>query len=296
MTTPRSYAVLHGPRSGRGKAAIRGADVVTRLRTAGHQVHELEAAGVEQARDACALAVGEGVDVLAVSGGDGVVGLAAGACAGTGTALGIVPSGTGNDNARSLDIPLGLDAATQTLLTGRRRQVDLIRVEPAGRYVLGSVPAGIDARIAARATTLPKWLGPAVYATATLPELRHLRPAPYLLELDGQPWEVQALVVASCNMPVYGGGMRIAPDADPSDGLLDVVVITRVSARQALGLLAGVFRGTHVGHASVQVRRASTVVVTGPELVAHGDGESIAPLPVTCTVVPGALHVVVPSG
>lgn len=288
------YAVLHGPLSGRGHAAARGVAVVRALREAGQQVHALEAASVQEAREACRVAVEEGVEVLAVVGGDGVVGLAAGACAGTETALGIVPSGTGNDGARSLRVPLGQRAATEVLLGNLRRRVDLIRVDPVGRVVLGSVPAGIDARIAARAAALPKWLGPAVYACATVPEIPRLRPAPYELELDGEPWGVSALVVAVCNTDTYGGGMLIAPGADPADGQLDCVVITSVSAGQAAGLLARVFRGRHVGHPSVHIRRASTVTVRGPELVAHGDGEAIGPLPVTCTVLPGAVEVVVP--
>lgn len=288
------YAVLHGPRSGRGRAGERGIAVTAALRAAGQQVHDLEASGVEQARRACRVAVDEGVQVLVVVGGDGAVGLAAGACRGTGTALGIVPSGTGNDNARSLGIPLAPNEAIETLLHDARRRVDLIEVAPTGKVVLGSVPAAIDARIAARGTRLPKWLGPAVYAVATLPEIPQLRPQPYRLELDGQPWETEALVVAACNMPIYGGGMRIAPDADPTDGLLDVVVIGRVGARQAAGLLARVFSGSHVGHPSVGVRRAATVRIEGPDLVAFGDGDAVGPLPVTCTALPGAVQVVVP--
>lgn len=288
------YAVLRGRRSGRGRAGERGAAVARALRAAGQQVHELEADTAGAAREACQVAIDEGVQVLVVVGGDGAVGLAAGACRGTGTALGIVAAGTGNDNARSLSIPLRPEAAIETLLHDARRRVDLIEVAPTGRVVMGSVPAAIDARIALRATTLPKWLGPAVYAAATLPELRHLRPRPYRLELDGVPWETEALVVASCNMPVYGGGMWIAPDADPADGLLDVVVIGPVGAGQALGLLTGVFSGRHVGHPSVEIRRAGAVRVQGPDLIALGDGDPIGPLPVTCTVLPGAVQVVVP--
>lgn len=289
------HVVVHGPRSGRGRGAQRGAHVAAALRAAGHEVREVEAASIEAARVAFSEAVAEQVPVLAVAGGDGVMGVAAGACAGSTTALAMIPSGTGNDNARSLDIPLDLPGATSTVLAGQRRRIDLIRVNPSGRLVLGSVPAGVDARIAGRATRLPKWWGPAVYAAATLPEIPRLRPMPYRLSLDGDVRELEALVVATCNMPIYGGGMQIAPPADPGDGLLDVVVIGTVRARQALSLLRGVFSGRHADHPAVTITRAASVEVSGPDLVVHGDGEPIEALPVSCVVEAGVLEVVVPG-
>ncbi|QDO88754.1 YegS/Rv2252/BmrU family lipid kinase [Ornithinimicrobium ciconiae] len=288
------YAVLHGPRSGRRGAGAVGAVVVARLRAAGQQVTEIEAATREAAQTVCRRAVEEGVETLVAVGGDGVVQIAANALAGSSTALGIVPAGTGNDNARSLDIPLKTDAAVQTLLTGVRRPVDLIHVSPYDLHVVGSVPCGLDALIASRASTLPRWLGAQSYTVATVPEIIRLRPMDYRLELDGQVLETRALVVAVCNMPIYGGGMRIAPEADPGDGLLDVIIIEAVGAAAAVQLLKGVFSGRHAEHPAVRIERAATVSVAGPQLTAYGDGDPIGPLPVDCTVVPAALEVMVP--
>lgn len=288
------YAVVHGPRSGRRGAGAVGVHVAQRLRAAGQQVLELEATSAEAARRACREAVTEGVEVLVAVGGDGVVQLAANEVAGTGTVLGIVPAGTGNDNARSLGIPLRPAGAVATLLGGHRRRIDLVHVDPVDRHVVGSVPCGLDALIAARAATLPRWLGAQSYTVATLPEVVRLRPMDYRLELDGRVLETAALVVAVCNMPIYGGGMRIAPDADPTDGLLDVLIIEPVGARAAVGLLRGVFSGRHTSHPAVRMERAARVRVAGPALTAHGDGDPLGPLPVDCTVVPGALEVVVP--
>lgn len=273
-----------------------GEHVVKQLRAAGQQVEELVAASVEGARQACQQAVRDGVETLVAVGGDGVVQIAAGQLVGSATALGIVPSGTGNDNARSLGIPLTTDAAVATLLSGARRRIDLIHVDPLDRHVVGSVPCGLDALIAARAATLPRWLGAQSYTAAVLPEISRLRPMAYRLELDDQVLELEALVVAVCNMPIYGGGMRIAPDADPHDGLLDVIVIEPVGPAAAVRLLAGVFSGRHSNHPAVRIERARRVSVAGPSLVAHGDGEALCPLPVDCSVVPDAIDVVVPLG
>ncbi|MCK0113230.1 diacylglycerol kinase family lipid kinase [Ornithinimicrobium sp. F0845] len=289
------YAVVHGPRSGRRGAGAVGVQISEQLRRAGQEVLELETGSVEGAREACRTAVAEGAEVLVAVGGDGVVQLAANSLVGTRTALGIVPAGTGNDNARSLGIPLRTEEALQTLLHGRPRSIDLIHVDPLDRHVVGSVPCGLDALIAARAATYPRWLGAQSYTVATLPEVVRLRPMDYRLELNDRVLETQALVVAVCNMPIYGGGMRIAPDADPGDGLLDVLIIEPVGPRAALGLLRGVFSGRHTSHPAVRVERAARVGVAGPELTAHGDGDALCPLPVTCEVVPGALQVVVPA-
>ena len=294
-TTSTSYAVLHGPRSGRRGAGVTGAGVVQFLRTAGHEVRELETATRSGAERACREVTQDGVDVLVAVGGDGVVQIASNAVVGSSTALGIVPAGTGNDNARSLDIPLTLEAAVATLLGGVRRSVDLIHVAPLDRHVLGSVPCGLDALIAARAATLPRWLGAQSYTVATLPEIARLRPMSYHLELDDQVLDIEALLVAACNMPIYGGGMRIAPDADPEDGLLDVVIISPVGPTAAVKLLKGVFTGTHTTHPAVRVERAARVRVAGPALTARGDGDPLCPLPGELTTVPGAIDVLVPA-
>lgn len=268
---------------------------MAQLRAAGQQVAELEAATREAAQIACRRAVEDGVDTLVAVGGDGVVQVAANGLVGSSTALGVVPAGTGNDNARSVGIPLTTERAVQTLLSGNRRPIDLIHVDPYDLHVVGSVPCGLDALIASRASTLPRWLGAQSYTVATLPEIIKLRPMDYRLELDDRVLETTALVVAVCNMPIYGGGMRIAPDADPHDGLLDVIIIEPVGATSAVRLLRGVFSGSHSNHPAVRCERARRVSVAGPQLVAHGDGDPLGPLPVECTVAPAAIEVVVPG-
>lgn len=296
------YAVVHGPRSGRRGAGAVGAAVSRQLRDDGHRVLEIIAADPDTARAACRNAIADGARSLVAVGGDGLVRLAAGAVVGTDATLGIVPAGTGNDAARALGIPLRAADAVAALRSGATRPIDLIRVEasdqaPGGQmhHVLGTVPCGVDARIARRAAGLPRWLGAASYATATLPEIARLRAMTYQLELDGSQHEVQAHIVAVCNTSHYGGGMRIAPDADPGDGLLDVVVVGPVRPAAALGLLTSVFAGRHTAHPSVQVTRCRSVRVAGPDLVAFGDGDPVAPLPVRCSVVPGAIALAVPG-
>ncbi len=281
---------------------------VTVLRAGGHAVHVLQAADVAQAHESCQAAVDDGVDVLLVIGGDGVVRIAARHCAHSSTALAIIPAGSGNDTVRSLGIPTTAAEAITVARRGHRRTIDLICAEGASEqgdgvggeaqwhdYVVGSVPAALDARIAARSERVPSMLGPARYTVATLAEIPQLRPQAYHLILDDEMLEVDALVVAVCNLPTFGGGMQIAPDADPADGLLDVVIIEKVSPLAAAGLLRSVFAGTHPSHSAVRIERCTRVEVAGPELTAYGDGDPLGPLPLTCSVLPKSLHVVVPA-
>lgn len=306
------YAVLHGRRSGHRSDAGLVEHVVTVLRAGGHEVSVLVAEDVVAAHASCAAAVAGGAEVLLVIGGDGAVRIAASHCVGTETAIAIVPAGSGNDTVRSLGIPTGASAAIQVARRGHRRRIDVIEASgsnssvaaPEGAWqdiVVGSVPAALDARIAARSQRVPSLLGPAKYAAAALVEIPQLRPQPYRLHLsgahdDGRDLEVEALVVAVCNLPIFGGGMQIAPDADPNDGMLDVVIIEKVGPIAALGLLRGVFTATHAAHPAVRIERCARIDIAGPELTAYGDGDPLGPLPLTCEVRPASLDVVVPAG
>ncbi|MGD8150865.1 diacylglycerol/lipid kinase family protein [Ornithinimicrobium sp. Y1694] len=305
------YAVAHGRRSGRGGAAVLGAAAVSVLRRADHEVVEVETDSLDEARDRCTELLADGLDALVVAGGDGAVSLATDLCAGSSTAVGILPAGTGNDAARSLRIPTRPDDALRVLVTGHRRTLDTIRVRGEGdvrgagidRHVLGSVNAGLDARIAHRATLLPRRLGAATYTLAALVEIARLRWTPelrYHLTLvhpDGATTdeELTALVLAPANLPFLGGGLHLAPQADPQDGLLDLVTIGPLSPTRALVLLRAVRAGRHTGMTEVSVRRVREVRIAGPaDVLAHGDGEELAPLPLTISAVPRNLQVIAP--
>lgn len=296
------YAVAHGRRSGRGGAAALGRHAVRALRSAGHEVVEIEAATPQEARSRGAAAVADGVDVLVVAGGDGVVSLATDLCAGTGTAVGILPAGTGNDNARSLRIPTG-EAALQVLLDDHRRTLDTLHVVELDRHVLGSVDAGLDARIAHRATRLPRRLGALTYTVATLVEIARLRwtpPLHYTLTVTGVDGtvtteELDAPVVVPVNMPYLGGGLHLSPGSDPADGVLELVLVRPLSPARALVLLRAVRAGRHTSMPEVEVRRATEARIEGPpDVLAHGDGEALGPLPLTVRVSAADLQVLAP--
>lgn len=251
----------------------------------------------DEAFDAARGALAGGVDALVALGGDGLVNLAVQVVAGTDIALGIVPAGTGNDIARALHLPLAdpvvaVDVIGVALASGQTRRIDAGRA--AGRWFVGVLSSGFDSMVNERANRMRWPRGPARYNVAIAAELRTFRPVPYVLELDGVRWETEAMLVAVGNGSSYGGGMRVCPGADLTDGLLDVTVLGPISTPEFVRVFPSVYSGRHIAHHAVTVRRAREVTLVAPGATAYADGERISRLPVTCEVVPGALRVLAP--
>jgi diacylglycerol kinase (ATP) len=225
-----------------------------------------------------------------VCGGDGLVHLGVQAVAGTRVPLGVIPSGTGNDFARYLDLPrTDPVAAADRVIASRRRTIDLAR--SGDRWFVTVLAAGFDAIVNERANTMTWPRGQMRYNLATLAELRTFRPIPYVLELDGETVEHEAMLVAVGNGPSFGGGLRITEGALLDDGLLDVVIIKPMSKAGLVRTYPKLFKGTHVTHPQYEHHRVRCVTVAAPGIVAYADGERFGALPVTVECVPGALDV-----
>ncbi len=293
-----NLALLVNPTAGKGRAARVIADVVAVLRDAGMNVEIVIGRDADEARALAREAVSAGrVDGLVALGGDGMVHLALQAVAQTDTPLAIVPSGTGNDLAASLGLPLrdtsaAARIAADLLVRGRTRVMDAVRV---GESWFGCVlGAGFDSRVNDRANRLSWPRGRMRYNLAILAELRVFAPLPFRLELDGDVVETDAMLVAVGNAKSYGAGMKVCPDAELDDGLLDVMVLGPVSKPEFLRVFPRVYRGTHVTHPAVTMRRARVVSLACPGVSAYADGEYLADLPITCECVPAAVRIVAP--
>jgi diacylglycerol kinase (ATP) len=291
----RRIALLVNPRAGKGRGAALGAAAAVSLRAAGHEVVDVSAGTAEAARERARAAIERGVDVLAVCGGDGMVHLGAGLCAGTALPLGIIAAGTGNDVATALGLPVHDAAAAADVIAGDHvRSIDAGRAVDAdgvARWWVGVLGAGFDSRVNERANGWAWPRGRLRYTLAVARELPVFRPVPFVLDVEGQRRETRAMLVAVGNGPSYGGGMRVCPDADPADGLLDVVVVHALTIPAFLRVFPRVFAGTHVGHPAVETLRGRRVRLEAPGIVAFADGERVGPLPLDCEVVPGALRV-----
>lgn len=293
----RTLAVAINPTASFGRGREVGPQVVAMLRGQGHVVHELVARDLDGLRADAAARLASGVDALAVVGGDGMVNLAVELTVGTGIPIGIVPSGTGNDVARELGIPLDdTEAAVQRMLDALDRGprvIDAARIDhgSGSRRFVGVLSAGFDAVVNERANRMRRPRGPSRYTIALLIELARLRPIDYRLVIDGVEHRERALLVSVGNSTSLGGGMRVTPAALLDDGLLDVMLVRPLSRFAFLRIFPRVFAGTHVTDPRVVTMRGRRIRIEAEGIVAYADGERIAPLPIDVEVEPGALRV-----
>ncbi len=290
----RQLAVLVNPTSGKGRGAKLLDPVADLLRRAGAVVDVVQGRDADEAFDRLRDRVASGVDGVVAVGGDGLVNLALQVVGGTGVPLGIVPAGTGNDIARSLGLAIDDPLAAAGLVArGHTRTVDLGRAN--GRWFAGVLGSGFDSMVNERANRMTWPRGRSRYNLAILAELRTFRPVPFVLDFEGETWHTEAMLVAVGNGSSYGGGMRVCPGARLDDGLLDVTVLGPISKPEFIRVFPTVYKGTHVNHPAVRVRRARNVTLRADRVIAYADGERVSVLPLTCDSVPGALTVYAPG-
>ncbi len=292
-------AVVVNPASGRGRAARILPTVSGALAKHGFEAEITVTRDADDLRAAVRRARAAEAERVIVCGGDGSIHLAIQELAGGDTALGIVPAGTGDDNARTLGIPLkDTGAAVTRALTGEPTRVDLGRVTTADgeeRVFLGVLSSGFDSLVNERANSMSWPSGHARYAIAILGELRTFRPVHYRAVIDERDAVGAAMLVAVGNGASYGGGMRVCPGADPTDGMLDVTWLHGVSRATFLRVFPQVFSGEHVRTRYVSTVRAKAIALDADGQVAYADGERVGPLPVSIDVLPRALPVILGS-
>jgi diacylglycerol kinase (ATP) len=293
---PLTVVVAVNPMASFGRRREVGPRVIDRLRAAGHTVVDLDQPNIELLRREAARAVQDGADALVVVGGDGMANLGIGIVAETPVPLGIIPSGTGNDLADGLGIPLETEAAIDALLERLGRPPRVIDAAVVRHGALTTwfgcvLSAGFDAIVNERANLMTRPRGRSRYVVALLWELAMLRPIRYRIVADGKERRTDALLVAVANNRSFGGRMRIVPHAKLDDGLLDLFVVAPMRRIRFLRVFPKVFSGRHTELEEVSFLQVRTVTIEAQDVVAYADGERVGPLPVEVTVVPGALRV-----
>ncbi|MGV0785991.1 diacylglycerol kinase [Mycolicibacterium sp. XJ2] len=302
MTIDGRVTILTNPASGHGSAPHAAERAVAQFHRRGLDVVTIAGTSAEHARKLVEGALERGMDALVVVGGDGIISLALQVLAQTDIPLGIIPAGTGNDHAREFDIPTrdpeaATDVVVDGLTGGVARTIDLGRIRGADgtdKWFGTVMAAGFDSLVTDRTNRMRWPHGRMRYNLAMVAELSKLRLLPFRLSFDGEEVTTELTLAAFGNTRSYGGGMRICPGADPTDGLLDVTMVASASRTRLIRLFPTVFKGTHVDLDEVSTARAKTITVDSPGINAYADGEYMCPLPVEVSAVPGALKILTP--
>jgi diacylglycerol kinase (ATP) len=203
--------------------------------------------------------------------------------------VGLLPMGTGNDFARSVQIPLDVEEAAHVVLSGDVRRMDLI-VDELGEVVVNNVHVGAGAEASKRGAGLKETLGSIGVGKVNLGRLGYPigavmsafdEPSVHLhVELDGQvvtDLDDPVLMVSIGNGASVGGGTELTPGADPEDGRVDVMISHAVSTRAKIGYALHLRRGEHPRRDDVQYLRGSQVTISGDAFWISADGEISGP-------------------
>ncbi|MFC9773296.1 MULTISPECIES: lipid kinase [unclassified Pseudarthrobacter] len=242
----------------------------------------------------------ENHDLVVVGGGDGTVSFAAGRLAGTGTVLGVLPLGTANDLARTLQIPNTLPAACAALADGKVVDIDLGRVN--GQPFLNVASVGLSVGVTETLSPrLKRRLGPLAYAVAAVRAYARHQPFRARLEFPGgdhQAIELENLLqVAVGNGKHYGGGNAVSPTAGIDDHTLDIYAIPGARLREHVRIARLLKDGSFVERSDVHHATTQRVLlVTDPPMPVNLDGEIATVTPADFTIERNAVHVIVPQG
>ena len=301
----RFFLIVVNPTSGKGRGRRVAEDLARRFTSAGCRAVVRETSGPGDAerisRDACVDAESRPTCVVAC-GGDGTMQEVANALApltrtiGDSTpTMGVAPVGRCNDFAHALGIPTDPSAVAEIILGSSPRPVDLGRAND--RYFCTVATLGVDAAVSSFVDGMKMPLrGTIAYVYGALRVLMRYRPYQVRIQGDFGTIDQPVFLASSANTSTYGGSIRIVPNAVPTDGLIDLCIIDRVTRLRAFALLPMVLLGRHQSLKIVRFIRTKRLTIESDEpLELWADGERICTTPVCIEAVPGAVRVPLPA-
>lgn len=293
MLSPRKFCILANPLAA-GARAMKLLPKVEQALTSAHvDFKTVIASDIPHAKAIIRSATTLG-ECVVVFGGDGSIRTAAHQLVHSNGLLAILPAGRGNDFARMLNYPLNPVDSCHVLSRGQEKTIDIGVVNQHAFLTICTI--GLDAAVNELANRIHFINGPAVYLFSGLFVLPRWKPKHFHLIIDGQEFEHFGHSVAIANGKYYGGGMKLAPDASISDGILDVILIGMISKYRLLLNLPRLYKGTHIAEEGVRIIRGRHIIIRATnELPVYADGDALSFTPAEISIRPAALRVLVPG-
>ena len=290
----KKWIIIANPTSGggRGRKVAEAAEKL--IRAGGVETEFVFTKAKGDAAMAAKKAVDDQISGVIACGGDGTVHEVINSLATSQVVFGLIPCGRGNDFARAMNIPTSYKKATEILLEGRTKRIDLGIVE--GHYFATVVTLGFDSEVARLVfeKAVP-FTGTAAYILGVIKMFRSYKGINLRMTGDFGSVDQPVLLTATGNTSSYGGGIKIVPDASPTDGLLDVCHARMMSRSKILRLLPTAFWGGHTSNEHISMFQTRTLKLdTDVPVVLFADGEPVCETPATISVVRQALTVVCP--
>ena len=233
-------------------------------------------------------------DIIVAVGGDGTINEVASVIAGTDTALGIIPYGSGNGLSRFLGIPMDPEAAIKTLSQGLVQHIDAAKLN--GKWFFNIAGLGFDAHIS-EVFSHDKKRGFGAYIKSSFREITNYRSENYQLDIDGKQYTRQAFMLSFANSSQYGNNAHISPSASVQDGLLDVCIVKPFPLYKFIMMGIRMFTKTTAGSKYVEIIRGKQITVKREkEGAIHLDGEpQIMGTDIKVEIVPASLKIITGS-
>ncbi len=229
-------------------------------------------------------------------GGDGTLHHMVNALAGSNKNLGIIPMGSGNDIAINLGIPDDIKKCCRIIKQENIGKLDLGLINDK-HYYLCIAGSGFDSEVndLANNTKYPI-KGPSKYTYSVYKTLLTFQSKEFTVTSNDDGRNIYGMMIACANLPSYGGGMKITPDASPSDGLFDICIIKRMSKLHFIKVFPKVFEGKHTDDPNVEIFRTKEMKLeSNYDFSVFADGEYICKLPAVFKVAPRKLNFLMPS-
>lgn len=236
----------------------------------------------------------EQVDLVIIGGGDGTLNAAADALVETQLPLGILPLGTANDLARTLQIPTSVTEACQVIANGQIQRIDLGWVN--GKHFFNVASMGLSVQITRQLNkeTKRRW-GVLAYGVTAIKVIWQARPFKAKIRIGDESIEVKTIQIAIGNGCYYGGGMKIAADATIDDRRLDLYSLETRHWWQIISLLPAMWQGIYTIFSGVRDLHGQEIeIITSKRLAINTDGELTTYTPAKFRVIPKALSVFIP--